>query len=165
MLRLLAFACALPIAAHTFHSSLAQIDYISAKKRIEIIVWIHAEDIEKVMKEKHGRNATLDNRKEAERFVRTYLQSHFEFRNDSGKPVPLTWVGLKVRTHFIAAFLATPAPEGLQNLSLANRILLDALSDQMNLVKIKLDGQERRELSFDNRKGATAQPLAVLQSR
>jgi hypothetical protein len=152
-------------SAHTFHASLAQIDYISAKKMLEVIVWIHSEDLERLMREKLGKNATLDKQKEAERFVHAYLRDHFEIKTPAGKPLPQNWVGLEVRTHFAAAFFECPAAEGLTGLTLTNRVLLDALPDQVNAVKVKQDGKDRHELTFDNSRGAGPEPLIALQSR
>jgi hypothetical protein len=152
-------------SGHTFHSSLAQIDYISAKKTLEVIVWIHGEDLERLMRKKLGKNATLDKQKEAERFVHGYLREYFEIKTAAGKPLAQNWVGLEVRTHFVTAYFECSAPEGLTGLTLTNRVLLDALPDQVNAVKVKQDGKDRLELTFDNSGGAGPQPLAGLQTR
>ncbi len=152
-------------AAHTFHASIAQIDYISSKKTLEIIVWIHAEDIERRMRDQLGANATLDDRRQAEGFVKEYLKGHFELKRSTGAPLALQWVGLEVRTHFLAAYLEAPAPNGMLDLTLTNRILLAYLPDQTNTVKIKQDGEEERELLFDNRGSARAQRLMELKPR
>lgn len=153
------------VAAHTFHSSLAQIDYISTKKTLEVIVWIHAEDLERVMRDKLGKSATFDKQKESERFVHAYLREHFEIKTATGKTLPQNWAGLELRTHFVTAYFECPAPEGLNGLTLTNRILLDALPDQINDVRVKQDGKQRHELQFNNASGPGPESLATFQTR
>jgi hypothetical protein len=152
-------------AAHTFHASIAQVDYITAKKSCEVIVWIHGEDLERRMKQSEGPLATLDKEKDAEKFVREYLRTHFELKDRAGRALPMQWVGLEVRTHFVAAYFESPAPNGIGDVTLTNRILLAMLPDQVNTVKVKVDGKERRELVFDNRGAAKTQRLLELQPR
>lgn len=148
--------------AHTFHSSIAQVDYIASKKLFEVIVWIHSEDLERLFQEAAGRNASLDHKKPAEKFVHEYLKSHFELRDASGKAMEQKWVGLELRTHFLAAYFEVPAPQGLSGVTLKNSILLDRLPDQLNTVKVKHDGADKREIEYHNRGAEAEQPLLAL---
>lgn len=152
-------------AAHTFHASIAQVDYISSKQSLEVIVWIHAEDLERRMKQSEGPNASLEKEKQAEKFVREYLRTHFVLKDRFGKPLAMQWVGVEVRTHFIAAYFEAPAPGGLGGVTLSNKILLAMLPDQVNTVKVKVDGKERRELVFNNSGQPSSQPLLDLKQR
>ncbi len=154
-----------PAAAHTFHSSIAQIDYITAKKKFEVIIWIHADDLERLLKDRHGPATTLDKPKEAERLVQDYLKTHFELRTPQGKLLPHHWVGLEVRTHFVAAYIEIPWAEGIADLQLTNRILLAELADQVNVVKVKQDSADRRDLEFNHRGAPATQPLLSLAPR
>lgn len=164
-MRWLLLALAPMAAAHTFHASIAQVDYIPAKRSLEVIVWIHGEDLERRMKQSNGPRATLDNEKEAEKFVREYLRTHFQLKDRAGQNLPMRWVGLEVRTHFVAAYFESPAPDGIGDVTLTNRILLAILPDQVNTVKVKVDGKERRELVFDNQGSRKTQRLLELQPR
>lgn len=152
-------------AGHTFHSSIAQLDYITAKKKFEVIVWIHADDLERLLKDQHGPATTLDKPKEAERLVQDYLKTHFELRTPQGKLLPHHWVGLEVRTHFVAAYLEIPWADGIADLQLTNSILLAELADQVNVVKVKRDSADRRDLEFNRRGAPATQPLLNLTTR
>jgi hypothetical protein len=163
-MRWLLLALAPVAAAHTFHASIAQVDYITDKKSLEVIVWIHGEDLERRMKQSNGPRASLDKEKEAEKFVKEYLRTHFQLKDRKGQPLSMQWVGLEVRTHFVAAYFEAPAPDGIADVTLTNKILLAMLPDQVNTVKVKVDGKERREIVFDN-KAAKAQRLLELQPR
>lgn len=138
--------------AHTYHSSIAQLDYIAAKKTIEVIVWLHTEDMERAFKAKHGVNANFD--RDAEAFVSEYLRTTFELRNREGKRLEQKWVGLELKVHFLAAYFEVPAG-ALTGLTLTNRLLIDGVPDQVNSVQVKQDGQARNDLQFDRAHAGT----------
>jgi hypothetical protein len=161
-----AFVALLPtVTAHTFHASIAQVDFISSKQTMEVIIWIHSEDIEGRMRQQLGRNASLDKSKDAERFLKEYLRGHFVLKDRAGKALGMQWVGVEARTHFVAVFFEVPAPNGIADVTLTNKILLAMLPDQVNTVKVKVDGKERNELVFDNRGALRMQRLLELQRR
>lgn len=136
------------IQAHTYHSSIAQLDYISARQTIECIVWLHTEDIERAFQQKRPGN--FDDPKQAEAFVRDYLREYFQLRNSAGQLLAHKWVGLEVKVHFVAAYFEIEAPS-LQGLTLANRLLLDRVPDQTNTAQWKVNGKPRKEAQFDRR--------------
>lgn len=167
MLRLLAalaLSTAIAIHPHTYHASMAQIDHRSAAGTLEIMIFLHGEDIERLMKQRAGARASLDKQKEAEKFLFAYLKETFLLRSGDGKPVPLKWVGLEVRTHFIVAYLEAPA-SGFPAMTIDYRTLLDQLPDQSNTVMVKEDGAERRQIVFDRSSPPGPQPVLTLRSR
>lgn len=149
-MRLLGIIALVMVArAHTYHSSIAKLDYISEKKTIESIVWLHTEDIERAFKAHHGANANFDDPAAAERFVSNYLKSHFELRS-RGKLLVQKWIGLEVKVHFVAAYFEVPLAEGLDGVTLTNRLLIDHVPDQVNTVQIQQDGKTRNEFQFSS---------------
>ncbi len=158
------FAAALGLHAHTYHASIAQLDYIPSKKTIETMIFVHAEDLERLMKDRLGPRASLDQAREAERFTRSYLRDVFVLADADGRPVPFEWVGLEVRTHFAVCYLEFPAAQGLGGMTLRNRIH-HHLPDQTNTVRVKIDGKDHRDLEFPAGQGDAAQPLLGLKSR
>lgn len=151
------FLIAMLASGHTYHSSIAQLDYISSKKTIEAIVWLHTEDIERAFKAQHGPGANFDQPAAAERFVSQYLKSHFELRNKQGHLLDQKWVGLELKVHFLAAYFEVSSDA----LTLTNRLLFDRVPDQVNTVHVKKDGQSRHELQFTR---AKASPQTLLTS-
>jgi len=155
---------ALAGSAHTFHASIAQLDYIPSRKSIETMIFLHAEDLERLMKDRLGPKASLDQAREAERFTRAYLREVFQLRDASGKLLEADWVGMEVRTHFTVCYLEFATPQGLGGVTLANRIH-HHLPDQSNTARIKIDGKDHRDLVFNATNGFAAQPLLSLQQR
>ena len=133
-------------SGHSYHSSIAQLDYIAARKTIEVMVWLHTEDLEREFKREQGANATFDNQQAAESYVGAYLKKHFELRNRQRKLLEQKWVGLEVKVHFLTAYFEVPT-DGLTGVTLTNRILLDRLPDQTNSAQVKIDGKARKDLT------------------
>lgn len=134
--------------AHTLHRSMAQIEWISAKRSLEVMLLLHGEDIERLVKSRLGAGATLDRPKQVEPFLFRYLGEHFELRDGAGKAVPFEWVGMEVHTHFVTVYLEARA-DTLTGWTLRNRILFGELPDQSNAVLVKRDGKAAREITFD----------------
>jgi hypothetical protein len=167
MLRFLAVLCLVlirPAWPHTYHASIAQIDHRTAARTLEIMLFIHAEDMERLMKRRGGPSASLDRQKEAERLVFAYLKETFLLRDGSGRMVPLKWVGLEVRTHFLVAYMEAPSA-GFAAMTIDYRTLLDELPDQSNTVMVKEDGEERRQIVFDRSGPGGPVPVASLRTR
>ena len=137
--------------AHTYHSSIAQLDYITARKTIEVIVWLHTEDMEQAFKSQKGPGANFD--QAAEPFVRDYLRTHFELRTPQGQLLEQKWVGLEIKVHFLAAYLEVPASQ-LGGLTVTNRLLLDRVPDQLNSVQVRQDGKSLQDLQFTRQQAA-----------
>ena len=150
------FLVAMLASGHTYHSSIAQLDFISSKKTIEAIIWLHTEDIERAFKAQHGPAANFDQPPAAERFVSQYLKSHFELRNKQGHLLDQKWVGLELKVHFLVAYFEVSADA----LTLTNNLLLDRVPDQLNTVQVKQDGQARHELQYSR---AKASPQTLLR--
>lgn len=138
--------------AHTYHTSISRIEHIRAAQSLEIMVWLHTEDVEELLRLAEGATATLDDHKTAARFVESYLRGTYEILTRAGKRVEWKWVGLEVRVHFLTVYLEAPAPS-LEGLQLRNRVLMH-LPDQVNVVKVRQDGKDRNDLEY--RRGTPA---------
>ncbi|MBY0504046.1 MAG: hypothetical protein K2X03_09050 [Bryobacteraceae bacterium] len=155
----MAFLLACLASAHTYHASIAQLDFISARKTVEVMLWLHTEDVERAFQAQAGPRANFDEPKAAERFVRDYLQGHFQLRNARGEVLKQHWVGMEVKVHFLTAYFEVALPDGLPGVTLENRLLLDRVPDQTNSAQVKRDGNPLRELQFNAAAGGVKQPL------
>ena len=143
---------------HSYHSSIAQLDSISAKKTAEVMLFLHTEDIEQAFHAQVGANANFDDPTAAEKFVRDYLKSYFILRDKRSVPLPQHWVGMEVKVHFLTVYLEFPLADGWEGVTLENRILLQRVPGQLNSVQVKQDGKPRNELQF-TLSAAGAKPL------
>jgi len=149
---------AVAASGHSYHSSIAQLDYISAKKTAEVMLFLHTEDLERAFHARLGPNANFDDPAQAEKFVAAYLKIHFLIRGKQGELLRPQWVGMEVKVHFLTVYLELPLQDGWSGLTLQNRILLD-VPGQTNSVQLKRNGHPLRELQFTSTNGLLRQPL------
>ncbi len=129
---LLLALCA-PLGAHKFHYSRTEINWNTAAGTLELIVTLHADDLEAELRKKQ-RQLELDRDKEAERLACAYTISALEL--DGVRP---RCIGMKVGREFVEVYLeaaARRAPGWL-----GNRILVADLADQRNDVELRKDGR------------------------
>lgn len=130
-LLLLLGACA-AVGAHTFHYSKTEMNWNTAARTLEVVVTLHADDIEAQLRKTH-RQLELDRDKEAEGLVCAYTVRALELGG-------ARCIGMKVNRDYVDVFLEVGlrgAPPG----RLTNRILVDELADQRNDVELKKDGR------------------------
>jgi hypothetical protein len=124
---LLACAC---LQAHTFHYSKTEINWNTTAKTLEIIVTLHADDIEAELRKSHPQ-LELDRDKQAEPLTCAYAAKALDLK--------ARCIGIKVSRDFVDVFLEAPVLTPPARLS--NRILIDALPDQRNDVELRKDGK------------------------
>lgn len=123
--------------AHTFHQSHSEINHNTDEQTLEIVIQLHVDDIEAYLTLKYDRQIDLAAELEPRKLLEPYINSVFALLDESGKPLPLKWIGVEIGTHAANVYLETsadPLPAKLRN-----AILADYLPDQENRVTIKTD--------------------------
>jgi len=158
-MRLLPIALiAVAASGHSYHSSIAQLDYISAKKIAEVMLFLHTEDVERAFLAKLGHSANFDDPARAEKFVAEYVNSHFLLRGKRGELLKSKWIGMEVKVHFLTVYLEVPLIDGWTGVTLENRVFLD-VPGQTNSVQVKQDGKPLHEMQFTAANDHAPQPL------
>ena len=121
------------LAAHQFHYSRTEINWNTQAKTLEIIVTLHADDIQAKLREKHP-GLELDRDPQAEPLVCAYTLDALRLQ-----PLKPRCLGIKVGREFLDVFLE--APVAAPPASLTNTILTAELPDQRNDVELKKDGR------------------------
>lgn len=139
--------------AHPFYVSVSQIAYNAEAKSLEIACKIFVDDLETVMKaEGHGDlYIGLDKEKaETDKLIQEYFEKHLQLAIN-GKTVSGSFLGKEVIDDVIWSYieiLEVPYP---QELSIDNRLLLDHLESQQNIVHVKVNGKEKSLRLFNGR--------------
>lgn len=123
----------IPLGAHKFHYSKTEINWNSYAGSVEVVVTLHAEDLEQQLRKKRPQ-LELDRDAEAETLVCAYVAASLVFPS-----TPLRCLGMKVGRDFVDVFLEGAAPRPPS--SLTNRLLVDSLDDQRNDVELRRDGK------------------------
>lgn len=130
------------VAAHTFHTSLMEMNYNAETQSIEIAVQVFSHDLESVLSKRNGKAVRLDKTPDAAALTLAYLQSAFTLKNRGGKEKTLAWVGMEAKADAVWLYVETKMPEGLAGAEMRDKIFFEQLEDQVNLVHIKYDGKK-----------------------
>lgn len=145
---LLVAVCANPTAAaHTFHTSLMQMEYDEEEQLVEISIQVFTNDLENILSRRSGKNVRLDRSREAAQLTLAYLNETVNVKNRGGQLKTLSWVGMEPVADAVWLYVETKMPEGFEGVAVRNRILFDLFDDQVNLVHIK-HGEKKYDLVF-----------------
>jgi hypothetical protein len=128
--------------AHTFHTSLAQMEYNAQEKSLEISLEVFTQDLETVLSRRSGKKVRLDKTDDTANLVLAYLQETLNLKNAQGEVKQLAWVGMETQADAVWLYVEAPMPEGLERATLRDRILFETLEDQVNIVHLKYEGKK-----------------------
>ncbi len=156
-LALLLIAGAAPAFGHSFYAALTRINYNAHAGTIEVIHRLVTHDMEAVLSAAAGERLTFDDAtfERTEHEAGAYLASHFALAAD-GAAVPLRFIGVEARGDDLYAYFEAPLGAPPRRLAVRDRIFIDALPEQRNLV-VATVGEATASAHF--RRGAVEQTL------
>lgn len=149
--------------AHTFHTSLMQVEYNEKEQLVEISLQVFTHDLENVLTRRSGHDVRLDKTPEAAQLTLAYLNETINLKNRDGRVKTLSWVGMEPQADAVWLYVETKMPEGFDGVQVRDRIFFEVLDDQVNLVHIKHD-EKKYDLVFkpgDDFKAITQTPRGV----
>ncbi len=144
LLLLAGFGSAVPVAAHPFHASHAEVDYRVECRCLEVALAVVPEELEGALQRISGRRLPLES-PEAEREIVGYLASRFLVTPPGGKPLPIERVGREVSYREAWLYFKVTGVEG--DFDLIDRVLFEVEPSQVNHVLLRGLG-DPRPLSF-----------------
>lgn len=133
--------------AHTFHTSLMQVEYNEKEQLVEISLQVFIHDLENVLSRRSGHDVRLDKTPEAAQLTLAYLNETINLKNRDGQVKTLSWVGMEPQADAVWLYVETKMPEGFDGVQVRDRMLFEMLDDQVNRVHIKYD-EKKCDLVF-----------------
>ncbi len=118
--------------AHQFHFGHIDANWNSAAKTLELSVRLHADDLEQLLRQRHGRPLEIDRDPLAEKLACSYALETVGF--DQAR---LRCLGMEVTTHQVTLYLEAPAAEPPQRGRF--RSFSAEFPDQINTVQLLTD--------------------------
>ena len=146
-----------PAAAHKFYTSLAQVEYNAGEKTVEVTLRVFADDLERALTRRAGREVSLERTQDAGRLVLAYLRDTFEIRGRGGETKALKWVGMELRAGVAWLYVEAEMPEGLAGARLRDHVLFELFRGQVNTVSVRYPGA-KADLVFARGDGECAVP-------
>ena len=132
---------------HPFHVSNAEVEWKEDTKRLEIALKVWPIDLEEALENQAQRKLDLDETEDIDKLIVAYLQSRFVFHQADGTPAKIDWLGKEVSVKSAWLYFEIPLEKSPEGLEVENRLFLEHLPDQVNLIQFKT-GHKRMTLRF-----------------
>ena len=141
-LLLAASLAAIPaIKAHPIHTSYAEADYHPETGQLEIALRLFSDDAETALSARAGKKITLEttSANELDRLLLILVRTELVVKSNTGAVHLLTGVGreLKDGDQHLWLYLNCSLPGGAASARVADRVLRDQFSDQLNSVRLR----------------------------
>jgi hypothetical protein len=138
------------LAAHPIHVSVTDVEFVPAKKELQVIVRIFTDDLEKqIRSEKNLPQLDIlnpGNAQSSDTLFSDYLKQHLSF-TVNGQKRAYKYIGFEEETGSVFNYLLIRGVDRLDKLDVRNDILFDIYDDQVNLVHVTI-GEDIRTMKF-----------------
>jgi hypothetical protein len=133
-------------SAHKFYTSLTQIEYNTKTHSAEVIMNLFTEDLE-VAVSNFNRKKVQSTDKDFNTLCYKYLDTKFGLQDSKNHTLKNQYVGLEFKRDMVSVYFEVKVAQGLNQVHLKQVALLEAYSDQTNIVNIKA-GTHKTSLVF-----------------
>lgn len=137
-------------AVHKYYVSVTQIDYLPEKQSVQITSRIFIDDLEKLLRERYDKDITLATKNESPKvaaYIEKYLKEKLKIKINN-KEVSLNFIGKQYDTDIIKCYLEIEGVKTIESIEISNQILFDIFSDQQNIIKTKINAQQKSFILF-----------------
>lgn len=134
-------------ALHAYHSTITELRYNAAKKQLELSVKVFTDDFEKAISQGQPTHVNLTEAGPRPLVLASaYLGRTLQVSTTAGAPLQLQVLGMQAENDGYWFYCKVPLPGPVSGVKLRQAALLDAFSDQMNIVNIEANGQKQNAL-------------------
>ena len=134
-------------ALHAYHSTITELRYNAAKKQLELSVKVFTDDFEKALSQGQPTHVNLTEAGPRPLVLASaYLGRTLQVSTTAGAPLQLQVLGMQAENDGYWFYCKVPLPGPVSGVKLRQAALLDAFSDQMNIVNIEANGQKKSAL-------------------
>ena len=131
--------------AHPFHASIAEMEFNTARRRLEVALCVHPLDLERALREVSGEPVDLDRSSDIDRRLAGYLREMFLIRAGEDEACEVRWVGKEITLKEAWLYFEVPVPDAARTLTISNRVFFELQADQLNMLNVRV-GEQRRAL-------------------
>ena len=131
---------------HPFYISMTDVNYNDKNHEVEISIRIFTDDFENTLHKQHS-NVNIDiehpaNQTQMNSFVNDYIQKHLSF-TINGKAAAMSFAGYEKENESIWTYFEIKDVSAVQKVAIVNTLLHDYNENQINLIHIKANGEEK----------------------
>lgn len=141
------------MAAHKYYVAVFQMDYIPAKKEIQVTARIFIDDLEAALQKKYNRKFYLGTSSEAvdsDAVLKQYFSEKIGVKVN-GKNQALTFIGKETDDDVLVCYSKITGQKPVKSLQVENSVLMEVYEDQQNIIHAKI-GSNKKSLLLTNEK-------------
>ena len=132
---------------HPFFVSMTDINYNDNNKSLEMSVRIFTDDFENTLRKYHQDKIDIlhpANQEQMNVYVKDYIQQHLQMKVDD-KAVQLSFVGYEQQSESIWTYFEVNKVDKVKKVEIVNNLLHDYNTNQINMMHIKVKGNEQSD--------------------
>ena len=144
------------VAIHKYYISVTQIDYLQNKQSVQITTRIFIDDLEKLLRERYDETITLTGKNEpstADLYIERYLTEKIKIKINN-KEANLSFIGKEYDVDLVKCYLEIEGVKKIESLEISNEVLFDLFSDQQNIIKTKINSQQKSVILIPQNRSA-----------
>lgn len=126
---------------HPIYVSIAEVDYFTEKREIQVALKIFTDDLEKAIR-KEGKKVNLDTPKEiktADIYIKNYLKDKFKIKVNEKENLPINYVGKEYIDDATWMYFSYKTPKRVKTITIKNSVITELYPSQKNLTHLKKD--------------------------
>ncbi|AXP79889.1 hypothetical protein CJ739_793 [Mariniflexile rhizosphaerae] len=138
------------VAIHKYYISVTQIDYLQNKQSVQITTRIFIDDLEKLLRERYDETITLASVNESnttDLYIERYLNEKIKIKINN-KEANLSFIGKEYDVDIVKCYLEIEGVKKIESFEISNEVLFDLFSDQQNIIKTKINSQQKSVILF-----------------
>ena len=132
---------------HAYHSTITELRYNPAKKQLELSVKVFTDDFEKAISQ--GQPKTVSLAEPGPRplvLADAYFQRTLQISTVAGARLPMQVLGMQAENDGYWFYCKVALPGPVAGIRLRQAVLIDAFSDEMNIVNVEANGKKQSAL-------------------
>ena len=129
--------------AHKYYISNTQIEYVEAKKSIQIITRLFIDDFENVLKERYDATLTFDDDTETiDVYIKKYLKEKLNLKINEIATDPV-FLGKEIDMGIVKCYLEIEDVSQVKTIEITNQVLFDLFEEQQNIIKLDINSKKK----------------------
>lgn len=132
-------------AAHKFYVAVFQIEHAPAKKQLQITSRVFIDDLNAALSKKYGKDlylCTVKEVPEATEYLKKYFSEKMQIKIN-GVAKPLVFKTRETEDDVLLCYFTLSAPGEVTSMQIENTFLLEAYSEQQNIIHTKINGSKK----------------------
>ncbi|WP_299685811.1 DUF6702 family protein [uncultured Dokdonia sp.] len=136
---------------HKYYLSVTDIEYNQETASLQMITRLFYDDLEDVLRERYDETIIVDATSDQEildTYIKKYLRKKVKI-TVNGAPQTLSFLGKEYEDDYIVCYIEITNVSSIQTVEIENTLLMDAFTEQKNMVHTDILGKKKSLLLVD----------------